>query len=276
MAWRWGGRTPRSSRRAPSSASAGVGARASAPGGDRARGRRKLRPRRRRAPQRRRRDARGGPAPGRRQARRAPSPRPCSTRMWDATLAVGHQVLSAADALPLAQKDLATATALLDLRPLAGDEALVTDLTSARGEGLFAEQELARVHRAARGRGRRRRHARYGGSVYLLEPDVKSGAGGLRDLDGIRWAARARYRVGETAGQQGGAARDLGEPGAARRDRRPRGPARSRRPRSTCGACATACTRARAARPTGSASRSRRRSPWPWATARTAREPPSV
>ncbi len=43
------------------------------------------------------------------------------------------------------------------------------------------------------------RHDRFGGSVYLLEPDVKSGAGGLRDLDGLRWAARARYRVGERA-----------------------------------------------------------------------------
>src|ERR1700722_12585215 len=60
--------------------------------------------------------------------------------MWDATLAVGHQVLSASDALPLAQKDLATATALLDLRPLAGDVALLTDLTVRAAEGLFAEQ----------------------------------------------------------------------------------------------------------------------------------------
>ena len=39
------------------------------------------------------------------------------------------------------------------------------------------------------------RHQRFGGSVYLLEPDVKNGAGGLRDLDIALWAARARWRV---------------------------------------------------------------------------------
>src|SRR5262245_60903852 len=39
------------------------------------------------------------------------------------------------------------------------------------------------------------RHRRFGASVYLLEPDVKNGAGGLRDLDVALWAARARWRV---------------------------------------------------------------------------------
>src|SRR5580698_2732819 len=62
--------------------------------------------------------------------------------LWDATLAVGHQVLSVADAIPLAQADLATATALLDLRMLAGDEAPLRDLTTRANEGLFGEQEL--------------------------------------------------------------------------------------------------------------------------------------
>jgi [protein-PII] uridylyltransferase len=119
--------------------------------------------------------------------------------MWDATLAVGHQVLSAAEAVPLAQNDIATATELLDLRPLAGDEALVREIVAHAYEGLFGEEDLpgflARLEEEAAAR-----HERFGGSVYLLEPDVKSGAGGLRDLDGIRWAARARYRVGEGGG----------------------------------------------------------------------------
>jgi [protein-PII] uridylyltransferase len=118
--------------------------------------------------------------------------------MWDATLAVGHQVLSAADAVELAQKDLATATALLDLRWLSGDEGLVKDLIVRSSAGLFAESELSafieRLEAEVAGR-----HARFGGSVYLLEPDVKSGAGGLRDLDCVRWAARARYRVGDAS-----------------------------------------------------------------------------
>ena len=116
--------------------------------------------------------------------------------LWDATFSVGHQVLASNDAIPLAQRDLATATALLDLRLLAGDAQLLADVVGRAYDGLFSEQELGsfieRLEAEATAR-----HERFGGSVYLLEPDVKSGAGGLRDLDGARWVARARYRVGE-------------------------------------------------------------------------------
>ena len=115
--------------------------------------------------------------------------------LWDITLAVGHQVLSATDAVSLAQKDLPTATALLDLRFLAGDEGLLRDLVARANDGLFSAEDLRgfieRLEAEATAR-----HERFGGSLYLLEPDVKSGAGALRDIDGIRWAARARYRVG--------------------------------------------------------------------------------
>lgn len=114
--------------------------------------------------------------------------------LWDAGLPLGHQVLTTADTVALAQKDLATATALLDLSPLAGDESLLTDLTAQAYEGLFGEEELGvfidRLEAEAS-----ERHGRFGGSVYLLEPDVKYGIGGLRDLDGARWTARARYHV---------------------------------------------------------------------------------
>ncbi len=124
---------------------------------------------------------------------------------------MGHQVLSVADALPLARKDLATATALLDLRLLGGrPRGCSRELVERAHEGLFGEEELDgfidRLEAEAAAR-----HERFGGSVYLLEPDVKSGAGGLRDLDGARWAARARYRVGEA-----------GARGASRRRRRRR------------------------------------------------------
>ena len=116
--------------------------------------------------------------------------------LWDAGLSVGHQVIDPDDVLSLAQEDLATATSLLDLRAIAGDRALAASLVDRAYAGLFDGSGLAafiqRLEEEAAGR-----HARFGGSVYLLEPDVKSGAGGLRDLDGARWAARARFRVGE-------------------------------------------------------------------------------
>jgi [protein-PII] uridylyltransferase len=112
--------------------------------------------------------------------------------LWDANLAVGHQVLSATDAVMLAQRDLATATALLDLRLLGGDEALLRGLIARAHEGLFDEEGMGsfidRLERESEAR-----HERFGASLYLLEPDVKNGAGALRDLDGARWAACARY-----------------------------------------------------------------------------------
>jgi len=116
--------------------------------------------------------------------------------MWDAGISVGHQVMGQAEMLELAQHDLTAATALLDMRRLAGDEACVEDLIARAYAGLFAEEGLQEfVHRLEEETAAR--HERFGGSVYLLEPDVKSGAGGLRDLDGARWAARARFHVGD-------------------------------------------------------------------------------
>ncbi|MDP9001308.1 MAG: [protein-PII] uridylyltransferase [Myxococcota bacterium] len=114
--------------------------------------------------------------------------------LWDATLAVGHQVLGASEAVSLAQNDLATATALLDMRHLVGDATLLRELVDRAHEGLFGEKDLDAFIDRLESEGAAR-HARFGDSVFLLEPDIKSGPGGLRDLDGARWAARARYRV---------------------------------------------------------------------------------
>jgi [protein-PII] uridylyltransferase len=121
--------------------------------------------------------------------------------LWDAGLVVGHQIMRVDDTLELARTDLATATALLDLHFLAGEERLITGLVARAHEGLFGEDDLGgfidRLEDEAAVR-----HARFGDTVYLLEPEVKNGTGGLRDLDGARWAARARYRTAQPASQQ--------------------------------------------------------------------------
>ncbi len=114
--------------------------------------------------------------------------------LWDAGLSVGHQVVDVAEALELAQTDLATATSLLDLRLLAGDASILDEIEERAYAGLFSEGELARFVERLEEEATAR-HARFGGSLYLLEPEVKAGAGGLRDLDVGRWAARARYRT---------------------------------------------------------------------------------
>jgi [protein-PII] uridylyltransferase len=116
--------------------------------------------------------------------------------LWDAKLSIGHQVTDAPELLSLAHTDLASATTLLDLRFVAGDPALVAEILERAYDGVFeignVDSFITRLEEEIAGR-----HERFGGSVYLLEPDTKSGAGGMRDLDTLRWVARARYRVGD-------------------------------------------------------------------------------
>ena len=116
--------------------------------------------------------------------------------LWDAGVPVGHQVVTPDALIEAARDDLPSATSLLDYRHLAGDPSIGEALVRRAEAGIFAHSELpaflARLEAEAA-----QRHARFGGSVYLLEPDVKNGAGGLRDLDLVRWAAQGRFRVGE-------------------------------------------------------------------------------
>ena len=116
--------------------------------------------------------------------------------LWDMGVAIGHQVVSVDELIDAARDDLPTATSLLDWRHVAGDRGLSEALRRRGEETLFAHSELRRFL------GRledevAQRHGRFGGSVYLLEPDVKNGEGGLRDIDVARWAAKARFGVGE-------------------------------------------------------------------------------
>ena len=153
--------------------------------------------------------------------------------LWDVKLAIGHQVTNQEDALALALTDLASVTALVDLRHLAGSPARTSDLRTRAQMGLFGEEGIGdfvdRLEEEAT-----TRHAKFGGSVYLLEPDVKSGTGGLRDVDGARWAARARFHVASSA--PGVSSSAWGCSSLVRRTR-------SRRQRSCSGACVTVSTR---------------------------------
>lgn len=114
--------------------------------------------------------------------------------LWDLGVSVGHQVVTVEDLIETAKVDLPTATSLLDWRHLAGEPVLSEELMQRAFASVFAQSEIVRfierLHDEVA-----QRHARFGGSVYLLEPDVKNAAGGLRDLDVGRWAIKARYGV---------------------------------------------------------------------------------
>ena len=94
-------------------------------------------------------------------------------------------------ALALPANDLAAATALLDARFLTGDEALADKFLAAfraRVAKTAAEDFVARLRAE-----QKERHSRFGDTIFLLEPDLKNGPGGLRDLCVGRWAAMARF-----------------------------------------------------------------------------------
>lgn len=114
--------------------------------------------------------------------------------VWDTGVKLGHAVRTPKEALALASEDLDSATALLQARHLAGDQTLSADLIR-RGADLWnkrAKHLLPEL--AARVR---ERHERAGEVAFLLEPDLKEGRGGLRDVHSLHWVAAARELLWE-------------------------------------------------------------------------------
>jgi [protein-PII] uridylyltransferase len=108
--------------------------------------------------------------------------------LWDDKLAVGHALREPKAVAKLAREDLATATALLDARHVAGARELTGELLRAT-QSVVAGADLAGMLADEQ----RARHARFGASLYLLEPNTKQGIGGLRDLATALWAAMVRW-----------------------------------------------------------------------------------
>lgn len=119
--------------------------------------------------------------------------------LWDAGFDVGHQVISVEDTLELALSDLPTATSLLDTRHVVGHKGVTDALTAGAFKGPFGPGHLRDFLESLETTSQERRE-RFGDSVFLLEPEVKNGAGGLRDLDVARWAIRARFQVSNFEG----------------------------------------------------------------------------
>ena len=113
--------------------------------------------------------------------------------LWDAGLIVGHGIRNAKECVRMAGVDLKEKTAILDARFLAGDDAiweelqrLLVDEVLNRNQHKFFQAKLEET---------RERHAKYGDSIYLLEPQIKEGEGGLRDLHTALWLAKVKYKV---------------------------------------------------------------------------------
>jgi [protein-PII] uridylyltransferase len=117
--------------------------------------------------------------------------------LWDLGLKVGHATRTVEESLRYAERDQTIRTALLEARYIWGDRELFDELMKgftarmAAGDGRdFVEAKLSE---------RDQRHGRMGDSRYVVEPNVKEGKGGLRDLHTLYWIAKYLYRVNAPA-----------------------------------------------------------------------------
>ncbi|WP_369026276.1 [protein-PII] uridylyltransferase [Qipengyuania sp. RANM35] len=113
--------------------------------------------------------------------------------MWDLGLKVGHSTRTVDEALRMSKEDLTIRTAMLESRYVWGDQELFDegsrrfDAEVVRGnERNFVTDKLAE---------RNARHKRMGDSRYVVEPNVKDGKGGLRDLHTLYWIGKFIHRV---------------------------------------------------------------------------------
>jgi [protein-PII] uridylyltransferase len=116
--------------------------------------------------------------------------------LWDMGLKVGHATRSIDESIRQARGDMTIRTAILETRFLTGDRKLYDELVERFDkevvQGSAAEFVTAKLAE------REERHRRAGQSRYLVEPNVKDGKGGLRDLHTLFWIAKYVYRVRET------------------------------------------------------------------------------
>src|SRR6267143_1153159 len=116
--------------------------------------------------------------------------------LWDTGLKVGHATRSINECIRQAKADMTIRTAVLETRFLTGDQPLYGELV-ARFDRQVVQGSAAEFV-AAKLAEREQRHRRSGQSRYLVEPNVKDGKGGLRDLHTLFWIAKYVYRVRET------------------------------------------------------------------------------
>jgi [protein-PII] uridylyltransferase len=113
--------------------------------------------------------------------------------LWDTGMTVGHALRSVRDCVRLANGDFKVKTSLLDTRFLAGDERLHVEFVTTmenevlrRGVARFFREKIAENEE---------RHAKYGDSVFLVEPHLKEGEGGLRDIHTAMWLAKVKFKI---------------------------------------------------------------------------------
>src|SRR5437667_61510 len=105
--------------------------------------------------------------------------------LWDSGFKVGHSTRSIKEAIAQANRDMRTKTAMLESRFLAGDRELAGEFREQFRSKCIEGHEREYVE--MRMQDQVARHRKFGDSVYLQEPNLKSGCGGLRDYQNLLW-----------------------------------------------------------------------------------------
>ncbi len=113
--------------------------------------------------------------------------------LWDLGLKVGHATRSLDEMVRMAKADLTVRTALLETRFVWGDQALYDEATIRFRKDVVAG--TAKAFTAEKLAEREQRHKRMGDSRYVVEPNLKEGKGGLRDLHTLYWIGKYAYQV---------------------------------------------------------------------------------
>ena len=117
--------------------------------------------------------------------------------LWDLALKVGHSSRSLDDMVRMSKSDITICTAMLEGRYVWGDQALFDE-----ARGRFFAEVVAGTERSfvtEKLGERNQRHKRLGDSRYVVEPNVKEGKGGLRDLHTLYWIGKYLYKVRDTS-----------------------------------------------------------------------------
>ena len=111
------------------------------------------------------------------------------TFLWDIGLEVGHSVRTVGECVELASRDVAVATNLMEARRLAGSQTLFEQVRERTGSGIWSSAGFFEAKLAEQ----QHRHHRFDDTAHNLEPNIKDGPGGLRDIQMVGWVAKHHF-----------------------------------------------------------------------------------
>ncbi len=112
------------------------------------------------------------------------------TFLWDSGLDVGHSVRTVKEAVMESKKDVTVISSILEGRPLCGNIALFNELQKATASNKIWNSKKFYL---AKKEEMQARHKKYGDTLYQLEPNIKEGPGGLRDIQFIDWVTKRHF-----------------------------------------------------------------------------------